>query len=440
MYESIKNENYAHLKESAYKYSFNRHFNILLNFGKIKITGYKPNKNRKPEQTHVDYENLLVKWSEQKDSFNIRKMLTELEKGSGDVNKNIENEIRTRFKRRLNETEEFEKDRWNRLNALTFYTTPKSIKKELNFYYSPIQCEIESLNEKTIQKLLIMYFNIPEQCYTPIDIFEEVPPIKIDLKTITKRAKEMQDVIWKIKNDHGPSYDNPLDSFREIGDMSLEEDNVLYSSLMKKHRGFQRMIEEYGIGLYRLGVLISLLPFYEAYRCEGHINVKNDTKIWFYPISPQEFQNIWYKVPTPQDLRIPPEEAHNGKKTTFKGFFTEMILTKPFKMDLSGVLDKTSALCLAGFPTPTRKYGDNSPFQYKCFPRHRKFPTSDFAFKYIIDIISTYSNDDKEVLWGILAKALSDETGALQVFIEFYNRIENVHYGNRLNSVLGIIS
>ena len=63
----------------------------------------------------------------------------------------------------------------------------------------------------------------------------------------------------------------------------------------------------------------------------------------------------------------------------------------------------------------------------------------DASFERVIDIISTYPEEEKNILMGILAKGLSDESGSLQIFGTFYKKMESVHYKSRLTSVLGIV-
>jgi hypothetical protein len=52
----------------------------------------------------------------------------------------------------------------------------------------------------------------------------------------------------------------------------------------------------------------------------------------------------------------------------------------------------------------------------------------------------TYPDEKKIILMGILAKALSDEPGSIQVFAEFFKNINAVNYPERLSNILGIVS
>ena len=86
-------------------------------------------------------------------------------------------------------------------------------------------------------------------------------------------------------------------------------------------------------------------------------------------------------------------------------YFTSPLLFKPFMVDEEGKWRKNDVLYKFGFYEPY--YVDNF----------------DLKFENSVDIISTYSDDERAILYEILAKGLSDEPGSLQVFWEFYKKI-----------------
>jgi len=72
------------------------------------------------------------------------------------------------------------------------------------------------------------------------------------------------------------------------------------------------------------------------------------------------------------------------------------------------------------------------------FPHSKEIDDPDLSFEHTIDIISTYSKENREILLEILAKGLSNEPGSVEVFGEFYYKIEKVNYVNRIKSVFGM--
>ena len=103
-------------------------------------------------------------------------------------------------------------------------------------------------------------------------------------------------------------------------------------------------------------------------------------------------------------------------------YFTSPLLFKPFMVDEEGKWRKNDVLYKFGFYEPY--YVDNF----------------DLKFENSVDIISTYSDDERAILYEILAKGLSDEPGSLQVFWEFYKKISKVQYKDRINNILGVFA
>ena len=117
----------------------------------------------------------------------------------------------------------------------------------------------------------------------------------------------------------------------------------------------------------------------------------------------------------------------NDRKSVFD--FTYPLLFKPFIVDEEklfideeGKWTKNDALYKFGFYEPY--YVDNF----------------DLKFENSVDIISTYSDEERAILNEILAKGLSDEPGSLQVFWEFYKKISKVQYKDRINNILGVFA
>jgi hypothetical protein len=151
----------------------------------------------------------------------------------------------------------------------------------------------------------------------------------------------------------------------------------------------------------------SILILLDKYKKE------NNVKVWLYPMYPFQFYNIWKDLL--YDLSI----------ERYQNLYIETILDPSYtlKVDKYGYWDKKLALKNGGY----ENYSE-------------KLKTPNKAFEHTIDIISTYSDEERRILMGILAKGLSDEPESLQVFAELYKKINAVNYPKRLNNVLGIVS
>ena len=144
-------------------------------------------------------------------------------------------------------------------------------------------------------------------------------------------------------------------------------------------------------------------------------------KIWFYPLETDEFPNYFSNFPPLPELNN--FESIGDLKDSIMDVnkATYPLLSKPFLIDANGELTKERALNKFGFgtPYPIRDY--------------------DLEFEKSMDIISTYSDDEKSILIEILSKGLSDEPGSQEIFWEFYKKIRNISYTNRINTVLGVL-
>lgn len=138
-----------------------------------------------------------------------------------------------------------------------------------------------------------------------------------------------------------------------------------------------------------------------------------NANFWYFPIDTKQFENIWGV-----GFDWIYEELSEGHFSLNNPI--SIILTKFTIVDSYEGLDREEILDKAGFIN------------------HYKKDNMDSFFEYTIDILSTYSKEDQAILFGILAKCLSDEKGYLRAFHDFYVKIQKVNYGNRLATVLKI--
>ncbi|CEL23993.1 hypothetical protein [Methanobacterium formicicum] len=138
-------------------------------------------------------------------------------------------------------------------------------------------------------------------------------------------------------------------------------------------------------------------------------NSKN-SKIFFYPISPFQFNDIQFDL----DYK---STVYNSNSDIPVEIFLHYHLT----VDPSGRMTKNDALYNKGFENPLEVMKE-----------------PDIAFEHVIDIISTYNEEEKFSLYGILGKGLSDEPGSIYVFADFYKEIMKINYSDRLKTILGI--
>lgn len=158
-----------------------------------------------------------------------------------------------------------------------------------------------------------------------------------------------------------------------------------------------------------VGSLFSLMSKYED---------DKKVKIWFFPLSPELYNNIMYGYPMKTEDLF---KLYSYKKTLDDGNYSNLA---NFNMiDVNGSWGIIHAIVKNGY----KLLFDPST-------------NLDNAFELTIDIISTYPEDQKIAIIEILGKALSDEPGSLQLFIEFYRNIEVVRYQDRLLKIFDVFS
>lgn len=282
--------------------------------------------------------------------------------------------IREKFKKRASELRSFEKDRWDRLKRWAIYFTPKDIRAVLSK-----SININELENK-INSLESDEKNQLNEWYS----FEE----RLEYSNETEKSK------LKLNNYF---YDKMSNSklFKELQQLLKDNINDPDSTV--------EFFLEQPVGVSHLYGLLNLLQQYED---------QKNVKFWTFPIGPKDFENIW---------SMGSELIQDGTPTKDYFFQNSMsIIFNSYNIDVSGSLDVDKVLDSAGFQN------------------HYKEDNFGEFFEYTIDILSTYPKSDKEILFGILAKCLSDEIGSLETFHDFYVKIQKVTYGSRLSTVLKI--
>ena len=221
----------------------------------------------------------------------------------------------------------------------------------------------------------------------------------LEIKNILSRFYNLEEIYNKIEN-LSEKEELALFSWRrkELVKPTKEETSILNL--------FNKNIEE-----MLCGSLLKIISYYN----------KEDIKVWFYPSSAKNFKNDKFYSVLPdlnklKSLTIDP----NDKKLSSLNNITYLLLLKPFLIDLEGTWTKQTALSQFGFYEPY--YVDNF----------------DYTFEKIVDVISTYSKEEKLIINEILAKGLSDEPGSEHLFWDLYKKFDKVSYENRINRVLGM--
>lgn len=377
----------------------------LLEGEDIKIVGYDPSMDfRKTKQAFksgplvFDSSNRLTR----PDIQNLLKEFTTSNKAY--------QQIRSLFKVKLEELKTIYSSRWAFLEKGTFYENPDGIEyqfSEFNFY-SDIIDMIGDLTTEEKEGYLRYHFmeekdedvdfydNVWYRIHTIIDdvgvnkIEREESQLKKEekLQEMKEKQQEKEDMFHEPENtdDTGEFYTE---------DEYFDDENEYFVE------------DEYSIGDLEeiIEWLSSLLIYLEKYKKYGEL------KVWFYPTTNFYFNDIWedlessfFKIHPYLDVKM--IQSHNYS----------------FIIDKYGFRDKKTALEKAGF--------ENHPETIENF---------DAAFERVIDIISTYPEEEKNILMGILAKGLSDESGSLKIFGAFYKKMESVNYKSRLTNVLGIV-
>ena len=221
----------------------------------------------------------------------------------------------------------------------------------------------------------------------------------LEIKNILSRFYNIKEIYNKIEN-LSEKEEIALFSWRqkELIKPNKEDANILNL--------FDNEIEEVLCG--------SLLRIISSYN-------KKEIKIWFYPSTTEEFENnkFDHNLPDLNNLKsINPNP--NDKRFSSENNTTYLLLLKPFMIDLEGTWNKQMALSQFGFYEPNYVYD------------------FDDTFENTVDIISTYSKEEKLIINEILAKGLSDEPGSKQIFWDLTKKFKKVNYKDRINRVLGM--
>jgi len=228
-----------------------------------------------------------------------------------------------------------------------------------------------------------------------------------EIKEILSIYYDLDNILIKIK-DLSFGEERALASWRERKYERPTKEDIKVFEIFDKD--FEQLL---------LGYLLKVLSYYDD----------KDVKIWFYPATPENFASMFKHLPAVPEIKNFKLKSidKNDRKSVFD--FTYPLLFKPFIVDEEklfideeGKWTKNDALYKFGFYEPY--YVDNF----------------DLKFENSVDIISTYSDDERAILYEILAKGLSDEPGSLQVFWEFYKKISKVQYKDRINNILGVFA
>lgn len=135
--------------------------------------------------------------------------------------------------------------------------------------------------------------------------------------------------------------------------------------------------------------------------------------LWTYPCDSETFNDIWISAP---------EILKKNKVLEDPEDIMINIVNSPFKLNLGKKWHKEEAVFMGGFPLFHLRHPSTFPF-----------------FEKVVDIISTYPTEERNILLKVLAKGLSDEPVSLLIFHEFYTSMEKLRYSDRLKTVLGIL-
>lgn len=217
------------------------------------------------------------------------------------------------------------------------------------------------------------------------DILAKYYDINKIYNQINKLNKEelLSLISWRKKN-----LEKPVDSDFEV------------------YKIFNKNIEE-----LLVASLLSTLSAFEEYE---------NFRVWFYPVTSEKFNKMKfyrYRLHVFKNF----ESVEPNTKYSPINDVTYPLLLKPLMVDTSGEWAKEEALQYSGFYKPSCVDNFNLEFENS------------------VDIISTYSKEENIILKGILAKGLSDEPGSKAIFWDFYKRIKNINYNDRINRVLGVL-
>lgn len=378
---SIKKNYFKELDKTKYNTGFFRDLNRLLEDGDVEITGYSQPKT-KTKSTELkqsfNFGSLLIKYSNRLTRPDIYNYLNLMF---------IENEcyqkIRGLFKDKLEDLEKFHSKRWSYLKEGTFVVTSNEIIDIASCFgfYQGIEDMISDLTEEQKKEFLEYWYGDSNRANQDL-VYEVSSAIEGIIEDARLRKEE------KEQREHEKMHDELYYELEED-----EEDDLEYETWEEDFYDMYK-VEEI---IKDMSLILILINKYE----------RKWSKIWIYPVYPFHFNDIWFEMP-----------YKTGQMLTTDFF----INARNLKLDEFGIWDKESALKYEGYKKP------------------EKIKDYDFHFEQIIDIISTYPEEQKTILMGILAKGLSDEPGSIQVFAEFFEKVSSVRYPSRLNNVLGIIS
>lgn len=366
------------------KKAFDRSLIMLLENEKIKIVGYDPSKDKRKVKQAFKSEPLIFDSSERLTRPEIQNLLNVMEDDDEAYQR-----IRERFKCRIKNLHTFYSSRWSFLNEGTFAVPPdhfEYIFSDFGFYEEIIDM-ISDLSEKEKEAYIEYYFvdseNADEDLYYDVDY--RISNIIDDVES-KKKEKEEKETRNEIK-----SYSS----------MSYLDDDYLDDEYLGEEYYTDYDLEEL---IKNMSSILILLDRYKE---------QKPAKVWLYPMYQFQFYDIWRNL------------IHDSFIKIYKDLTIDTLIDSSYtlKVDRHGYWDKEWALKEGG---------------YKDYSKTLKSPNK--AFEHTIDIIFTYPDEEKKILMNILAKGLSDEPDSLQVFAEFYKKINAVNYPKRLNNVLGIVS
>jgi hypothetical protein len=350
----------------------------LLEDEKIKIVGYDPSLDHRKTKQAFKSDPIIFDSSSRLTRPDIQKLLEEMYSNNESYQR-----VRELFKGKLGDLELFYSKRWSILEYGTFSVTTDEIIDIASYFgfYEAVEDMISDLSEGHKKAFLEYWYGDSEKANDDFvsDIDNSIEEIINEIQS----QREDKEKERPVKNVDDFFYDDDEDS----EDDTYEEDSYdMYD--------VEEMVKE------MVRILILLNKYEKRKRC----------KVWIYPVYKFEFNDIWYNMDEISTHRL----------------LTTMIFIEPtyhLEVDEYGFWNEERALNNGGFENP-----------------YKKIENHDSQFEQMVDIISTYPDEERIILISILAKSLSNEPGSIQVFAEFYKKMNSVSYPERLNNVLGIVS
>ncbi|EKF86840.1 hypothetical protein [Methanobacterium formicicum] len=354
--------------------AYDRSLIKLLEKEKIMIVSYDPSMDSRRTKQAFKSDPLVFDSSKRLTRPDILELLKNLTKS----NRAYQN-IRSLFKNKLEDLKTFYFYRWSILENGTFSETPDQLEDMFsNFrFFEYIQDMITDLEEKDKEAYIRYYY---------------VESVDEDVESYDTVWSEIQYIIDKVEErDERKRYDMSYD----YDDLQIEKEKRSFEEEDYFKYDLKEIIEH-------MASILILLDKYKNYP---------NLKIWFYPFSSFQFDDIW-------------NDVSNSYYKTYSSFDNKILTHSVYtlKIDKYGYWDDKEALKEGGYKNQLNSI--KSP---------------DKEFEHVIDIILTYPKEEKAILMGILAKGLSDESGSIQVFGEFYRKMQNVDYQKRLTTVLGLV-